>query len=122
MVTPAGSSAAGSISTRSASPGAAVSSTPCSCPGRRRMKNWRVPRQAGALTYPAAISSWIRACSRDRPASPASVPAHSESCAASHSRVPALAASSSQRYGSGTRCPCTTSARSSRRAAGYPGG
>ena len=58
--------AIGSMSTRSGSPGAAVSSAPCSSPGRRRMKNCRWPRQTGVPTNPAAISCSIRLASAAR--------------------------------------------------------
>ena len=94
--------AMGSMSTRSGSPGAAVSSTPCSSPGSRRRKNWRSPRQTGVPTNPAAISCSIRLASGARAGRPAAWLSHSSSWAASQSLVGWLAGSSSQRYGSAT--------------------
>ena len=89
--------ATGSTSTRPGSPGAAVSSTPCSSSARRRMKNWRSPRHTGVPTNPAAISCSIRLASSSRPGRPAAWLSHSSSWAASQSLAGWLARSSSHR-------------------------
>ena len=52
VVRPAGSICAGSMSTCSTPSGSANKRTECSCPGRRRMKNWRLPRHTGGLIVP----------------------------------------------------------------------
>ena len=71
VVLPDGSIRIGSISARSPPDAAAVYSTACSWPGVRRMKNRRVPRQAGVLTVPASSSSVSLAASGSRPGSAA---------------------------------------------------
>jgi hypothetical protein len=60
VVRPEGSMAAGSTSTRSAASGPAASSTSCSRPGPRRVKNRHSPRHAPTVTVPAPASSASR--------------------------------------------------------------
>src|SRR3954452_16269037 len=63
----------------------------------------------GAVTRPAELSRATCACSVSRPGNAAACACQRWACAASQLPVRALAASSSQRYGSGTRCPCSSS-------------
>ena len=116
---PPGSSAIGSMRTRSVPSGSTVSRTACSCSAVRRMKNCRSPRHTGALTMPGGEQRRT-AARRTRVAAghPARCAAYSSSWAADHARSARVVGSSSQRYGSATRTSPSSSTTSRR---GVPG-